>query len=147
MGNLAMVLDGKGKCDEAEEVNWRTLELRQRVLGNEHPNTLTSMNSLPILEIRGSGMVMGLQRSAWSLKVLGMDNLLEARSLQKPSKLNMTLMFVDSPRSGELPRTLSAVPGSLQYSVLHSTPTRNTNDVMQLEQVQRKGSGRSTDEA
>jgi pentatricopeptide repeat protein len=49
MNNLALVLARQGKYDEAEEMHRRMLELRGRVLGKEHPDTLTSMNNLALV--------------------------------------------------------------------------------------------------
>ena len=46
MNNLAEVLDSQGKYEEAEEMHQQALELREKVLGHEHPATLTSMNNL-----------------------------------------------------------------------------------------------------
>ena len=46
MNNLALVLSSQGKYEEAQEVNRQTLALMERVLGKEHPYTLTSMNNL-----------------------------------------------------------------------------------------------------
>jgi len=33
----------------SEKIHWQTLQLRERVLGPEHPDTLTSMNNLALL--------------------------------------------------------------------------------------------------
>ena len=38
MDNLALVFDGQGKYEAAEEMHRRTLELREKVLGPEHPD-------------------------------------------------------------------------------------------------------------
>ena len=46
MNNLAIVLDCQEKYEEAEQMHRQTLELRKKVLGNEHPDTLVSMNNL-----------------------------------------------------------------------------------------------------
>ena len=42
----AMVLYVDGRYNEAEEPFMRAMETRKRVLGEEHPDTLTSMNNL-----------------------------------------------------------------------------------------------------
>jgi tetratricopeptide (TPR) repeat protein len=42
----------QGKYSEAEDMYQQTLELRERVLGKEHPDTLTSMDNLALLLIR-----------------------------------------------------------------------------------------------
>ncbi|POR32899.1 Uncharacterized protein TPAR_06902 [Tolypocladium paradoxum] len=46
MGNLARVLRRQGKYEEAEATHRETLALCRQVLGDTHPNTLTSMSSL-----------------------------------------------------------------------------------------------------
>ena len=46
MSNLALVLDSQGKYEEAEAMNRQTLERREKVLGLEHPDTLTSVHCL-----------------------------------------------------------------------------------------------------
>ena len=45
--NLAWVLDSQGKYIAAEEMHRRTLELRVKVLGLEHPDTLMSRPHSP----------------------------------------------------------------------------------------------------
>ncbi|RYP42629.1 hypothetical protein DL768_010304 [Monosporascus sp. mg162] len=49
MNNLAVVLDNQGKYDEAEQMHRQTLELKEKVLGREHPDTLASMNNLALI--------------------------------------------------------------------------------------------------
>ena len=49
MNNLAALLDSQGKYDEAEPIYRQTLALSEKVLGKEHPNTLSSMNNLAVL--------------------------------------------------------------------------------------------------
>ena len=44
--NIADVLSRQGKYEEAERMHRQALALRERVLGKEHPDTLTSMNNL-----------------------------------------------------------------------------------------------------
>ena len=46
VNNLASLLDEKGDYDAAEPLYRRALEARERVLGREHPETLTSVNNL-----------------------------------------------------------------------------------------------------
>jgi Tetratricopeptide repeat len=47
--HLASVLRYQGKHEQAEEIHRQTLKLRERVLGKEHPDTLTSMNNLALM--------------------------------------------------------------------------------------------------
>ena len=49
MNNLAIVYDEQGKYPQAEALYSQTLEIRRRVLGPEHPDTLGSMNNLAIV--------------------------------------------------------------------------------------------------
>jgi hypothetical protein len=44
--NLAVVLLGQGKYKAAEEMHRRVLEGREKVLGIEYPDALTSINNL-----------------------------------------------------------------------------------------------------
>jgi hypothetical protein len=46
MSNLADVLVGQGNYKAAGEIYQQTLELKEKVLGPEHPDTLMSMNNL-----------------------------------------------------------------------------------------------------
>jgi hypothetical protein len=45
MANLASTYRNQGRWKEAEELEVQVMETRKRVLGAEHPNTLTSMNN------------------------------------------------------------------------------------------------------
>ena len=49
MNNLASVLSSQSKYEEAEEIHGQALALRERVLGKEHPDTLTSVYCLVYL--------------------------------------------------------------------------------------------------
>jgi len=46
--NLAEVLGGQGKYEQAEEMHCQALRLRETALGKEHPDTLTSMRCVGI---------------------------------------------------------------------------------------------------
>jgi hypothetical protein len=43
---VALVCNLKGRWKEAEALGLGVMEVRKRVLGVEHPSTLTSMNNL-----------------------------------------------------------------------------------------------------
>jgi Flp pilus assembly protein TadD len=43
------VLRQQGKYEEAEQMQRQTLDLKGKVLGEEHPSTLASMNNLAIV--------------------------------------------------------------------------------------------------
>lgn len=45
-GNLATIYQIKGHLEQAEEMYIQRLGMRKRVWGDEHPDTLTSMNYL-----------------------------------------------------------------------------------------------------
>ncbi len=49
MMGLSISLRQQGNFTEAETVNRQTLQLQEKVLGKEHPETLTSMNNLAFL--------------------------------------------------------------------------------------------------
>lgn len=46
MNNLALVLRSQGRYGEAEKMHRSELEVREKVLGPEHPSTLTSISNL-----------------------------------------------------------------------------------------------------
>ncbi|KAI0172216.1 hypothetical protein GGR52DRAFT_549465 [Hypoxylon sp. FL1284] len=48
MNNIALVLDSQGKYEEAEQMHRQTLELKERVLGGEHPSTIRSKANLNV---------------------------------------------------------------------------------------------------
>jgi len=54
MNNLTVVLGYQGKHEAAKEMLRRALELREKVLGPEHPATLVSMNNIAEV-LRGQG--------------------------------------------------------------------------------------------
>jgi Tetratricopeptide repeat len=45
MSNLASIYADRGRRTEAEELNTKLIEIRKRILGQEHPVTLTSMTN------------------------------------------------------------------------------------------------------
>ena len=49
MNNLAVLYNAQSRYEEAESLHVKTLEIRQRVLGEEHPDTLQSINNLALL--------------------------------------------------------------------------------------------------
>jgi len=46
MNNLANTLGDQGKLEEAAAMKKEVLEKRRRILGEEHPSTITAMNNL-----------------------------------------------------------------------------------------------------
>ena len=52
--SLSFLLIGQGLWDQAEELEVQALETRKRVLGSEHPDTLTSVNNLALI-LRAQG--------------------------------------------------------------------------------------------
>jgi hypothetical protein len=46
MGNLASTYHDQGKFDEAEQLEVQVLDMRKKLLGAEHPDTLSSMGNL-----------------------------------------------------------------------------------------------------
>jgi Tetratricopeptide repeat len=46
MANLASTYRNQGRWTQAEELDVQVMETRKRLLGPEHPGTLTSMNNL-----------------------------------------------------------------------------------------------------
>jgi hypothetical protein len=52
MSNLAATLLDEGRFDEAEMLGRQTLDLQRRVLGPEHPKTLSTTNNLARLYVK-----------------------------------------------------------------------------------------------
>jgi hypothetical protein len=48
MGNLASTYRNQGRWKEAEDLEVQVMETRKRVLGEEHPSTLSSMANLAL---------------------------------------------------------------------------------------------------
>ncbi|OBT60492.1 hypothetical protein VE03_10079 [Pseudogymnoascus sp. 23342-1-I1] len=75
--NIGWVLERRGKYEEAEAMHWRALEGSEKVLGAEHPNTLTSVSNVGLMlsrqgkyeeaeamqrrALEGSGKVLGVE--------------------------------------------------------------------------------------
>jgi hypothetical protein len=49
MNNLAKTLGDQGKPDEAASMKREVLEKRKRILGDEHPDTISAMNNLAVI--------------------------------------------------------------------------------------------------
>jgi tetratricopeptide (TPR) repeat protein len=62
--NCAMALYSDGRYDEAEELETQVMQTRKRVLGDEHPHTLTSMGNLAL-----TYKEQGRQREAEELEI------------------------------------------------------------------------------
>jgi hypothetical protein len=57
MANLARTYWNQGKWNEAEQLEVQVLDMRKKLLGAEHPDTLMSMGNLAsTYSIRESGM-------------------------------------------------------------------------------------------
>ena len=48
MANLALTYSSQGQLKKAEQLEVQVLETRKRVLGEEHPHTLTTMGNLAL---------------------------------------------------------------------------------------------------
>src|SRR5205809_1930161 len=84
MANLASTYWNQGRLKEAEELMMQVTETRKRVLGQEHPDTLTSMHNLAyIWKFQGQEKeAVNLMREAEKLqrKILGSDHYLTVSS-------------------------------------------------------------------
>jgi tetratricopeptide (TPR) repeat protein len=49
MANLASTYSNQGRWKEAEELEVQVIETRKRMLGQKHPDTLTSMANLALM--------------------------------------------------------------------------------------------------
>ncbi|EAQ87916.1 hypothetical protein CHGG_04535 [Chaetomium globosum CBS 148.51] len=75
MGNLASTYRNQGRWKEAEALEVQVMETRKRMLGEEHPDTLASMNNLAFTwkGIGRDGDALGLLQTCFDLQqqVLG----------------------------------------------------------------------------
>ena len=72
MGNLASMYRNQGRWKEAEQLEVQVMETSLRVLGNEHPDTLTSMANLAFT-LKDKGLIrkaVSLIESCYKLRVL-----------------------------------------------------------------------------
>jgi hypothetical protein len=78
MGNLASTYRNQGRWKEAEELEMQVMETRKKVLGQEHPDTLTSMNNLAFtLKSQGcdvDAIELMVKCVRLRKKILGMDH-------------------------------------------------------------------------
>ena len=48
LNNIALVYDSQGKYEEAIKYSFRALEIREKKLGKDHPNTGTILNNIAV---------------------------------------------------------------------------------------------------
>jgi len=91
---LALVLRYRGKYDQAEEMNRRALEGREKVLGQDHPDTLNSVHDLAsVLQYQGrydQAEEMNRRALEGREKVPGQDH---PDTLASASDLALTLQY------------------------------------------------------
>ena len=75
MANLVVTYNNQGRWKEAEELQLRAQVLCRRVLGAEHPDTLTSMAHLVVMYMtqgrQNDAQDLALQVKVLHLRVLG----------------------------------------------------------------------------
>jgi Tetratricopeptide repeat len=71
MNNLAVVLYDRGHHVEAEKLDRETLEIRRRVSGPEHSDTLMSMANLASALEKQGRYAVGASRHRWGNVQLG----------------------------------------------------------------------------
>ena len=91
MNNLADLYWNQGRYDEAEPLYLETLETRKRVLGDDHPDTLNSMNNLANLYQISRAATPRPSRSTSKCletqkRVLGDDHPAHARIHEQPGR-------------------------------------------------------------
>ena len=65
MGNLAATYWNQGRWNEAEQLEVQVMNIRKKLLGAQHPDTLSSMKIWqPHIGIREGGM----KQSSWRFK-------------------------------------------------------------------------------
>jgi tetratricopeptide (TPR) repeat protein len=81
-GTIGHVLEKQGRWDEAEELQGKVMEARSRMLGEEHPDTLSAMASLAITYRK-----QGRWKKAEELQVKVMGAKLRVLSKEHPNTL------------------------------------------------------------
>jgi len=84
MANLASTYRNQGRWKEAEELEVRVIETRKRVLGAEHPSTLTSMANLALMY-----KDQGRWKEAENLEVQVKETSLRVLGKEHPSTLTI----------------------------------------------------------
>ncbi|KAF2186328.1 hypothetical protein K469DRAFT_664253 [Zopfia rhizophila CBS 207.26] len=93
MANLASTYRNQGRRYKAEELDVQVIDKRKRVLGAEHPDTLTSMPNLAftLKSQRRNEEAILLMRKCFQLRkqILGPQHPYTETSLKAPNKLQM----------------------------------------------------------
>ncbi|KFZ16727.1 hypothetical protein V501_02084 [Pseudogymnoascus sp. VKM F-4519 (FW-2642)] len=101
MNNVAASLRQQGKYAEAEAMQRQTLQLKEAVLGKDHPDTLMSMNNLAtslrtVLGKEHPSTLMSMNNLAASLHQQGKNA--EAEAMQRQTlQLRETVLGKDHP--------------------------------------------------
>jgi tetratricopeptide (TPR) repeat protein len=78
MANLATIYHAQSRCEEAESMHVKVLKLRQKVLGQEHPDTIWSMANLATMYaaqgLYKEAEVMQIKALELRQKVLGQEH-------------------------------------------------------------------------
>jgi hypothetical protein len=105
MGNLALTYNSQGRWKEAEELGLHVMESRKRVLGEDHPDTLTTMGNLA-LTYNSQGRwkeaeELGLHVMEARKRVLGEDHPHTIASVHDLSKLLAGQKIAERPSQQE----------------------------------------------
>jgi tetratricopeptide (TPR) repeat protein len=126
MYNLAAVLHGQGKAEEAEKMYRQALKLRKEVLGEEHPDTLDTMECLAIT-LSDLGQYVEaeqLQKHTVELmeRVLGIEHLETLKSKANLAKLQREMQRMSLDRKEGSKPAIDARPRiQASSSILSST--------------------------
>jgi hypothetical protein len=97
MANLASTYRNQGRWKEAEELEVQVIETRKRVLGEKHPDTLTSMNNLAFtFKAQGRDEAVSLMEKCFQLRkqVLGPQHPYTTSSLKALNKWQLENMEI-----------------------------------------------------
>jgi tetratricopeptide (TPR) repeat protein len=62
LNNLAAIAEARGNTAQAESLYLRSLQIREKVLGSDHPQVATSLNNLALLYSRSLGRYSEAER-------------------------------------------------------------------------------------
>ena len=69
MGNLACTYSDQGRWNEAEQLEIQVMDMRKKLLGTEHPDTLCSMGNLAVTYIHQGRWIEAMQLNFKIMKI------------------------------------------------------------------------------
>ncbi|KAK5710085.1 hypothetical protein LTR17_019198 [Elasticomyces elasticus] len=128
MADLALTYRNQGRWEEAEELNVQVVEMSKQALGEDHPNTLTSMANLVLTYLN-----QGRWKEAEELNVQVVDTRKRALGEDHPDTLtSMANLALTLNGPGESERSLKVIR-SCATLPLHTTGDEHPDSNSPLE--------------